>query len=113
MALVSVGICLDKYGNVWSYHDLADNTSRDVVLGWETHGMRQVSESLILEGVRREALRQILVHMSGQKTLTQKEILEMKSKIVKGVTTLVEGIVEGAIQDGVAELRVNKDHVQA
>lgn len=63
---LTVNLCQDEFGNVWSDHDFASPGDQEIAAGLPQGGIPQVAHVLLTEAVRREVFTSALVHMSQE-----------------------------------------------
>ncbi len=66
---LTVNLCQDEFGNVWSDHDFATPSDQEVADGLPQGGVPQVAHALLTEAVRREVFTSALVLMSHDPAL--------------------------------------------
>jgi len=63
---LTLNICQDEFGNVWSDHDFASPGDQEISNRLPQGGIPQVAHALLTEAVRREVFTSALIHMSQE-----------------------------------------------
>lgn len=110
---VLLQVCQDTDGQaLWSNHDLISDEDREIALQWQTGGLRQVRDSLLIEGVRRAAVLRLLAQVSmepgylervgglGQEGM-QKELEALCKLVQTDMNKTLSRVLEPAVREAV------------
>lgn len=110
MAVISIEICRDEFGRVFSAHSPQEASDQETLMSWPGGGQQEMAFAMFTEAVRREALLSVLVLMSNRpnyqkqvQEATEKELEVMRSE-VRGVlhhqmTRMLNQLVDGAVEE--------------
>ena len=113
-ASILLQVCQDTEGNgLWSHHDPLSDEDREIMLGWGTGGLRQVRDSLLIEGVRRASILRLLAQLSTEKDYLERiggldqegmsKELDSLCKLVQGdVSKVLSRVLEASVREAIA-----------
>lgn len=112
---LTVNICQDEFGNVWSDHDFATPADQEIAAGLPQGGVLQVAHALLTEAVRREVFTSALVQMSQDPTYFALRLapdgdsrrlltIDLEKAVLHVLTTTMSKMLPGAVAGVLAML---------
>ena len=84
-------------GRVSSEHRLKDESAHEIVAAWPSGGLEQVAFAILAEAVRREALLDVILHMSHHQAEWAKASESEREAITNRLTQAVKESMNGTI----------------
>lgn len=110
--VLEVHVCRDAFQRIYTAHTLQGELDRKTAAGWPGGGMEEFSYALLLEGLRRESLLEMLimlrkdptfvVRLSAAPETQDQAIRDLARLLVRQVTSLAESVAEDCVREALA-----------